>query len=120
MQTKVEKVHSEVQTGLKKCPFCSEIILSEAKKCKYCQELLDPELRAAAESNLPQPKWSPGLAAALSLLIPGGGQMYRGKIISGCLWAFFTAIGYGTYILPGIILHLLCVTFAALGNPYKE
>ena len=112
-------IQAEVNTGLKRCPFCSEVILSEAKKCKYCQEFLDPELKASALA-VPRPKWNPAVAASLSLLIPGGGQLYRGKVISGCLWTLFVAIGYGSYILPGLILHLVCITFAAIGNPYKE
>ena len=29
----------------KKCPYCSEMILSEAKKCKHCGEMLDETLR---------------------------------------------------------------------------
>jgi hypothetical protein len=107
----------EVQNELKRCPYCSEIILSKAKKCKHCHEILDAELR---KSILPQPKWSPAVAATLSLVIPGGGQVYRGKLIPGCLWAFFVAVGYGSFILPGIILHLLCISFAAIGNPLEE
>ncbi len=108
---------TEVQDELKRCPFCSEIILSEAKKCKHCQAFLEPQ---TGDLNLPKPKWNPALAASLSLLMPGGGQIYRGKIITGCLWAFFVAMGYGSYVLPGIILHLLCISLAAIGNPYKE
>ena len=110
-------LQAEVQSELKRCPFCSEIILSDAKKCKHCQEFLDPEIRELAA---PQLKWSPGLAAALSLVAPGGGHIYRGKIIIGLLWAFVVAMGYGLYILPGIILHLVCISFAAMGNPLKE
>lgn len=111
------ELKAEVSSELKRCPFCSEIILSDAKKCKHCQEFLAPELRAAA---VPQLKWSPALAAALSLLAPGAGHIYRGKIITGFLWLFSVAIGYGLYILPGIILHLVCISFAAIGNPLKE
>jgi TM2 domain-containing membrane protein YozV len=110
-------LQTEVQSDLKRCPFCSEIILSDAKKCKHCQEFLDPEQRASA---VPQLKWSPALAAALSLVVPGGGQIYRGKVITGFLWALLVAMGYSLYILPGIILHLVCISFAAIGNPLKE
>ena len=69
--------------------------------------------------SVPQLKWNSSIAAGLSLLVPGGGQIYRGKIITGFLWIFFTAIGYSMYILPGIILHLLSISFAAIGNPLK-
>jgi len=31
-------------------------------------------------------KWSPGVAALLSFLIPGAGQMYKGNVIIGLLF----------------------------------
>ncbi|MEW5804914.1 MAG: hypothetical protein AB1847_22740 [bacterium] len=112
-------VQPEVQNLLKKCPFCSEAILMDAQKCRYCGEFLDPELRASA-SSLSQQKWNPSIAAALSLLVPGGGHIYRGKPVKGFLWLFLVAAGYSLYILPGIILHLVCIPFAAMGNPMVE
>ena len=87
---KTEKVQNE-------CPSCSHIV-----------------------TPVPQLKWNSSIAAGLSLLVPGGGHIYRGKIITGFLWTFFTAIGYSTYILPGIILHLLSISFANIGNPLKN
>lgn len=102
---------------LKRCSYCSETILFEAKKCKFCKEFLDPSLK---KGNLPNLKWSPALAAFFSFIVPGGGQIYRGKIVTGCLWAFLVALGYGTFILPGIILHLACISFASIGNPMKD
>ncbi|NBX69791.1 MAG: hypothetical protein EBR01_12620 [Proteobacteria bacterium] len=35
----------------KKCPFCAELIASEAKKCKHCGETIDVALRAAEEAR---------------------------------------------------------------------
>jgi TM2 domain-containing membrane protein YozV len=55
---------------------------------------------------------SPGLAAVLSLLVPGAGQLYTGNIISGLLWFILVTAGY-TLVLPGIFLHLVCVALAA-------
>ena len=55
---------------------------------------------------------SPGVAAVLSLFIPGLGQLYQGKLLSGLLWMLFTAAGYFFIIIPGIILHFLCVATA--------
>jgi predicted nucleic acid-binding Zn ribbon protein len=56
----------------KRCPFCAEVIHAEAKKCKHCGELLDESLRAARA--IQNKSWNPGVAAVLSLLIPGAGQ----------------------------------------------
>ena len=45
------------------------------------------------------------MAAVLSLVIPGAGQMYQGRVGVGFAWLFFVAVGYFTFIVPGLILH---------------
>jgi TM2 domain-containing membrane protein YozV len=55
---------------------------------------------------------SPAVAAVLSMLVPGAGQMYTGNLLSGLLWFMLVAAGY-TLILPGLFLHLICVATAA-------
>lgn len=65
----------------------------------------------------PAATWSPGVAAVLSLVIPGAGQMYKGQIFNGLLWLVFVVIGYLLFIVPGLVLHLLCILGAASGKP---
>lgn len=55
---------------------------------------------------------SPVLAAALSLLVPGAGQLYAGHAVSAMLWFLLVLAGY-TLILPGLFLHLCCIASAA-------
>lgn len=62
---------------------------------------------------------NPFIAGLLSLIIPGLGQLYRGSLIVGIIWFVATAIGYTLFVIPGIILHVLCVIFAFTGSPKR-
>lgn len=55
---------------------------------------------------------SPGLAALLSLFVPGAGQLYTGRFASALLWFLLVSAGY-FFILPGLFLHLFCIASAA-------
>ncbi|HEY4183065.1 MAG TPA: hypothetical protein VGM90_39855 [Kofleriaceae bacterium] len=55
---------------------------------------------------------SPGLAAVLSLVIPGAGQFYAGRPIAGVLWFLLVGLGYLLF-LPGVLLHVMCIGAAA-------
>lgn len=51
----------------------------------------------------------PGTAAFLTFLIPGWGQMRRGKVKSGLFWMVVVLVGYFLMIIPGLILHIICM-----------
>lgn len=80
----------------KKCVFCTEEIFIDAVKCKHCGEYQDPAVRAymmQPDLNLPQKeRWNTGIAALISIFIPGGGHMYKGKVVTGIVWLIFTCI----------------------------
>lgn len=95
-------------TAIRTCPFCAEEIRVEAKKCKHCGEMLDASLRA-------QKKFNPGAAAVLSFFIPGAGQIYKGEIGQGLFWLFSVIFGYMFFVVPGIVLHIMCI-MNAYGN----
>jgi TM2 domain-containing membrane protein YozV len=54
-------------------------------------------------------EWNPGIAAVLSFFIPGVGQIYKGQIGLGLAWLVGTAIGYMVMVVPGIIIHIICI-----------
>jgi hypothetical protein len=64
-------------------------------------------------------RWSPLGAMLLSLLIPGLGQLYKGQLINAVAWFIFTVAGYAFFILPGLILHIVCILGAGMGDPYR-
>lgn len=104
--------------ALMACPECSREISTAAASCPGCGH---PVLRPAAPAMPPavSPRWNPGIAAVLSLVIPGAGQMYKGQVGNGIVWLICVAIGYMLLVVPGLILHLLCILGAASGDPTR-
>jgi hypothetical protein len=78
-----------------------------------------PGERVTVITHPPVQRWSPGLAAVLSVLVPGLGQVYKGQIINGVVWFILVGLGYVALVLPGLVLHFLCVVGAASGNPWS-
>jgi hypothetical protein len=103
--------------ALIKCPECGKEVSSAAASCISCGH----PIAGASQANIQAPvrKWSPGVAAVLSLVIPGAGQMYKGQIFSGLVWLVFVVIGYALLAVPGIVLHLCCIFAASTGDPTK-
>ena len=55
----------------------------------------------------------PLIAGALSLLVPGLGQIYNGQVLWGILWLILTGFSWiGTAGLLGWVAHLLAAYFA--------
>jgi TM2 domain-containing membrane protein YozV len=57
------------------------------------------------------------VAAVLSLIIPGAGQIYKGRTAMGIIWLILTVLGYLTLVVPGMLLHFICVFQAAGMEP---
>ena len=70
-----------------------------------------PSDQSQQAANKQPAKWN-GVAAVMSFLIPGLGQLYKGHVIAGIAFFATTLLGYGFFILPGIVLHLLAITDA--------
>jgi hypothetical protein len=60
----------------------------------------------------PQHVPSPLVAAALSFLVPGAGQLYARHVVSAIVWFFVVTSAY-VLILPGLVLHLCNIVAAA-------
>jgi hypothetical protein len=56
---------------------------------------------------------NPAAAAVLSMIVPGAGQLYAGRPLSGVAWFALVTMGYLLLIIPGVLLHILCVASAA-------
>ena len=105
------------------CPYCGSRVKSWTAKCPHCLEYLDDDL-AAARNKREEPRVNKGVAAVLSFLIPGLGQIFKSQIISGIAWfviipslyavGVVTAaccIGFG-FLALGACLHIVCVVDA--------
>ncbi|MDB4958843.1 MAG: hypothetical protein JWO36_6412 [Myxococcales bacterium] len=55
----------------------------------------------------------PLVAAVLSAIVPGAGQLYAGRPLSAIAWFTIVTMGYLLLIVPGVVLHILCVASAA-------
>jgi TM2 domain-containing membrane protein YozV len=91
--------------------------LPDRQKLPPRPQLPEPRAIVHAPQRLPlalrgNRQASPGLAAVLSLLLPGAGQIYTGHFVGAILWFLLVSAGY-TLVLPGLFLHLLCVASAA-------
>jgi hypothetical protein len=56
---------------------------------------------------------NPAAAAVLSMVVPGAGQLYAGRPLSAIAWFFLVTTGYLLLIVPGVLLHILCIASAA-------
>lgn len=70
------------------CPKCGKEVTDEMNVCPYCGNPLKvmPTYREAPSQRVTVGTKNSGLAAVLSLIIPGVGQMYAGQIGRGLLF----------------------------------
>jgi hypothetical protein len=75
----------------------------------------DPYALALRQPMILETRQTPNAAAAaiLSIIVPGAGQLYAGRPLSAIAWFMLVSMGYLLLIVPGILLHVLCVAAAA-------
>lgn len=103
------------------CPNCgAELQYKEAEICPACGVRIRPPE--------PQKKKEPVLAALLSFIFAGSGQVYNGELGKGILFLAGTIIGAFVFLIPGIIVWLFGIYDAYTtsekmnkgGIPFKE
>jgi hypothetical protein len=105
-------------THFEKPRFCSQcgqpIVVAGASFCKSC---------GAPVTRFPLIRrdrgYSPILALVLSI-VPGVGQIYRGKPLRGILWFFGVSFAYGAGPPLGLLIHLICAANAAFSDTMRE
>lgn len=102
------------------CPACGKSISIQAASCPHCGHPMMSSPVPQVIMTQKVPLWNPGIAALLSFIIPGVGQMYKGQVLNGIVWMFVVGAGYLCLLIPGMILHLCCIVGAAMGDPYKN
>jgi TM2 domain-containing membrane protein YozV len=99
------------------CPECGAALHDElAEKCPLCATLTTRK------------KKSPGVAALLSVVFPGSGQVYNGETMKGILILIGSLVGILIYLIPGVIVWIYGIyeayTTAGKMNegkvPYRE
>lgn len=96
--------------ALIECPECGKAASSSAASCPACGF---PIRTTWGESPDREHPWHPGVAAVLSLVVPGAGQMYRRRITEGFAWLVGIVIGYAVLNVLGFPFHVWCVYNAA-------
>lgn len=113
----------EINQPLEKCQTCGNEISKNAQFCPKCGEPFSTSVGTRRQL------WRPGIAALLSLLIPGAGQMYKGDVGFGFIWlisiALFLYVGlsfaeFFPAVFIGLILYIVCIINATKGDITKE
>lgn len=56
------------------------------------------------------------IAALWSMMLPGLGQLLKGQVMPGIIWAVIVGSGYFAFFWPGLFFHALCILDAAFNK----
>ena len=101
------------------CPRCGAA--SAAGWCDACQRRIAPAAgyRIERRSTSRGPRRWLGrrrhlhkTAALMSLVVPGAGQAYKGRVAIGAAWLVVVTACYWMVGPPALLVHLMCVVMA--------
>lgn len=101
------------------CPDCGGTVSDRAAVCIHCgrpmRENVAPPPPAHGYAAHTEARRNPsnGVAAVLSLVIPGTGQMYKEHVGAGIVWLIAVLISYVALGPFGFLVHLACIFQAA-------
>ncbi len=96
------------------CASCGgPVSVTDASFCKECGAPLGAGIRLRHDLG-----WNPWAALALSIL-PGLGQLYKGRPWQAAGWLVLVAAGYSAQPL-GYLLHMVCGANAALAGAIED
>jgi TM2 domain-containing membrane protein YozV len=80
------------------------------KSWQQIADQIDDQPYRPTPAAAPEPakSWN-GIAAVLSFLIPGLGQLYKGHVVSGLVLFVVTLLCYGLFLLLGIVPHIIAI-----------
>ncbi|MEL4304672.1 zinc-ribbon domain-containing protein [Methanococcoides sp. LMO-2] len=84
--------------AMKFCSNCGAEIDENAVICPKCEVPDDTQYPASRSAK------NPGLAAVLSVLFSGLGQVYNGELVKGIAILLGTVVGWFVFIMPGLII----------------
>ena len=75
----------------------------------------DPYALALRDPGMIETRHTPNAPAAaiLSMIVPGAGHLYTGRPLAAVMWFLVVTMGYMLLIVPGVLLHVLCIASAA-------
>ncbi|MEZ5362171.1 MAG: hypothetical protein R2748_07445 [Bryobacterales bacterium] len=62
-------------------------------------------------------RWNPGVAAVLSFVIPGLGQIYKRQLLDGFGFLFFYVAGFYFFVVASVFVWMWSVYNAATFDP---
>ncbi|HVA81951.1 MAG TPA: zinc ribbon domain-containing protein [Candidatus Binataceae bacterium] len=96
------------------CSRCGQpVIVADAQFCKDCGAPL-----AGTRILVREPGFKPTVAFLLSI-VPGLGQIYKGRPMRGAIWFFVVLFAYALGPL-GLLMHVICALNAALSGALRD